>query len=124
MLEELQIAWARAKNAEDIAKADRLEIEKHILALSNINTNQKGAHDLGDLKISVSISQTVDSKRLQEVANEKGFGQYLSSLFSWKPSIIQKAWDQAPDEVKLALGQAITSKPSKPNFKLNKKEEN
>lgn len=125
-LELLAEAWMQAKEAERAAVERRREIEDQIRSLANIRDDDEGVQsvDAGAwrMKVTCRLDRKVDADKVQELAAEHGLEGQLSTLFRWKPEIAMRAWDAAPEEIKTALAGAITTKPGRPSFAIQPKE--
>lgn len=124
-MDELSYKWLELKSLETRVKNERNEIEAEMLERSKINPAVEGTvtipSDYFDNKVTCKLMKKVDGDLLQEVAHENGLSDHLGDLFKWKPELNVKAWKDASPEVTGPLSKAITTKPSKPGFKIKKK---
>ena len=122
---ELCSDWVECKATEKAAIDHRREIEDELIRRLEIASDLDGTErrelDRHALKIVGRIDRKVDAEMAQELAAEHGIGEYLSTLFRWKPEIILRAWSAAPENVTNALARAITAKPGRPSFSIEEK---
>jgi hypothetical protein len=80
----------------------------------------------GDLsvKITTRLNRKIDSGKLQDLANEHGLSDHLSTLFRWKPELDMKNWRQADESITKPLLGAITTTPSRPSFAITNEKGN
>ena len=120
----LSQAWLHAKEVERIAVDSRRDLEDQLSKALDISEQLDGTdtRKLGDytIKITGRINRTVDSEKLQELANEAGLADHLGSLFRWKPEINMSAWKAADETITRPLAGAITAKPGRPSFAITK----
>lgn len=118
--------WRAYKLAERHSVEARRQCEDRIAELYRLNPQAEGTvnYEHGEYKVKIvsKITRSVDSDLLQEIAAEHGYTAKLSTLFKWKADINSKFWGAETDEVKKTLSAAITSKPSRPTFTIDKKE--
>ncbi len=120
--------WIEAKAAEGAALAERRRIEEELSEALGIPANLDGSKRVedGGYKVTVTgrINRKVDTQKVQEVAAENGIGwDVLTKVFRWKAEIDKRSFDNSKDEIRAALSAAITSKPGKPSYKIEKIEE-
>ena len=115
-MKNLYDKWIEAKAAEKFAQDTRREIEDLIL---------KDDPDTAGYKVLITtrINRTINGDLLQELAEENGLTDHLSSLFSWKASINAKEWNKASEKITKPLEDAITSKEGRASFKIERIEE-
>ena len=117
--------WIECKATEKAATDHRREIEDELIRRLEIASDLDGTErrelDRHALKIVGRIDRKVDAEMAQELAAEHGIGEYLSTLFRWKPEIILRAWSAAPENGTNALARAITAKPGRPSFSIEEK---
>ena len=122
---ELCSDWIECKATEKAAIDHRREIEDELIRRLEIASDLDGTErrelERHALKIVGRIDRKVDAEMAQEIAAENGIGEYLSTLFRWKPEIILRAWSAAPETVTSALSRAITAKPGRPSFSIEEK---
>lgn len=122
---ELCSDWVECKATEKAAIDHRREIEDELIRRLEIASDLDGTErrelERHALKIVGRIDRKVDAEMAQEIAAEHGIGEYLSTLFRWKPEIILRAWSAAPETVTSALARAITAKPGRPSFSIEEK---
>jgi hypothetical protein len=120
-------AWLEAKEYEKAAAAHRRELEDLMTEHMQIPEDLEGitTKDDGEYKITVTgrIARKVDADAVQEIAAEIGVQELLSTLFRWKPEINTKAWKAADISITSKLAEAITAKPGRPSYKIERKGE-
>jgi len=127
-IKALSARWLDQKAVEKLAKDERVLIEKELEQLLEIDQNKEGSSTTkqGGYKIVVTTkhSRKVDTELLQEIAMEYEIDYTtLQHLFKWKADLKMKDWKAASEEITDRLSGAITSKPSKPGFKIELIEE-
>ena len=119
--------WLEAKETERAAAESRRQIEDKMLEQMSIQ-QREGSETIKDngykVKITQRFNRTIDAETLQELAAEHGLTSHLGSLFRWKPDINAKAWKEAGEEITAPLLKAITTKPGRPSFAIEKTETN
>lgn len=125
-LEQATKDWLEAKEIEREALEARRIIEDHMLSLIGIPESLEGTEtaESGNyvIKIVGRMNRKVDSDKLQELANENGLTEHLSSLFRWKPDVNLTAWKAADESITKPLLAAITTTPGRPSFTIISKE--
>lgn len=115
--------WLDAKDAERMAVERRREIEDELIAALAI-TESEGSTTIktGGYKVKVTqrFNRSIDADMLQEIAAEHGLTQHLGELFRWKPEINAKAWKDSDTTITGPLEQAITTKPGRPSFSIER----
>ena len=124
-VDDLAADWLEAKQTERAAVEHRRDVEDELIRRLEIASDLDGTErrelERHALKIVGRIDRKVDAEMAQELAAEHGIGEYLSTLFRWKPEIILRAWSAAPETVTNALARAITAKPGRPSFSIEEK---
>ena len=119
--------WLELKQIEANAAKQRREIEDmiaHDLQFkSEIEGTQKAEADGFKIKAVGRITRKVDGDKLQEVAAENGLSAHLSTLFRWKPEINAAVWKATDESITNVLSQAVTAKPGRLSFTIEKTEE-
>lgn len=118
--------WLNYKAMERYATDKRRAIEDELFALHRL-----GEHEGTDtinaegfkVKVTQRFNRSIDADLLQEVAAEHGIIGHLSDLFRWKPEINARAWATADESITGPLLAAITTKPGRPSFSIEKDEE-
>lgn len=122
---ELASRWLELKSLETRAKNERAEIEAQLLELGGINEADEGTKTIDcegySIKATCKLTTKVDSDVLIEAAHENGLSDHLETLFRWKPELNIRAWKSSSEAITKPLSVAITTKPSKPGFKITKK---
>ena len=115
--------WLEAKEAERMAVERRREIEDRLIASLAIKESEGSTTiKTGGYKVKVTqrFNRSIDSDMLQEIAAEHGITHHLGDLFRWKPDINAKAWKDADPSITGPLEQAITTKPGRPSFSIER----
>ena len=120
-------AWLNAKQAEEIAVKVRRDLEDQIVKEFNIAPTMEGTKNFPTpegftVKIVGRMTRKVNAERLQELAEENGLSDHLSSLFRWKPEINSEQWAAADPSITTPLLDAITTTAGRPTFKIIVKE--
>ena len=123
---DLLTAWMDAKEAERSAQERRRDLEDKIADAMRVPADLDGTmrrvFDDVEVKIVGRIDRKVDTDALQDLAREAGLTDHLSALFRWKAEINAKAWERADESITKPLIGAITAKPGRPSFSIEKKE--
>lgn len=123
-LQELSQKWEKAKAKEKAANIERVNIESEMAMLLQIPDDLEDTkkYETEDYKVTITgrITKKIDADLLQEIAAENNTSEYLGTLFNWKPTLDAKAWRNANPTITAPLMGAITSKPGKPSFKVEK----
>lgn len=124
--EDLIAALAWAKEQERIAKDHRLYIEKTLQEKLEIPDSFVGSQsgECGDLKLTVTGKNTisVDTIKVIELAENIGKEHLINELFSVKMTLNKRAYDSTDEQTRKIFSDAITVKPAKINFKIEKKQ--
>lgn len=119
-------SWLDLKAAEREATDKRRAIEDELIASLRIQEIEgvKTVNAQGfKIKVTQRFTRSIDSDLLQEVAAEHGLDGHLTDLFRWKPEINARAWATADESITGPLLAAITTKPGRPSFSIEKDEE-
>ncbi len=109
--------WQSLKNAETLAKEDRLAVEDKVLDLLAKPETFKGTVKLGDFSVTYGESVKVDTAELQAIFERGGVSrEEIDGVIRWKAELNSAAWKAANPHTRLALSGAIETKPSKPSF--------
>lgn len=118
--------WLTAKETERNAVDARREIEDELLKEWG-NPTEEGVKSFEDggckIKVTFRYNRTIDAKKMQEIAIEKGLEHHLSALVRWKAELVKKEWDKASSDITTPLMEAVTTKPGRPSFAIEKIEE-
>lgn len=117
--------WLQAKAAEREAQEARRAVEDEIAAQLQLSPEEGSAtykREGYKVKVTQRFNRSIDADLLQEIAAEHGISDHLASLFRWKPDINARAWSAASDEITRPLLGAITTKPGRPSFSIEKEE--
>lgn len=119
-LEQLSAAWIEAKAQEATAIEVRRAIEDQITTI--VDATQEGTHKAKagsyTVKITTRHNRKINGDLLQEIAEEHGLTQHLSSLFRWKPDINATAWKATDPSITKPLLGAITTTAGRPSFSI------
>jgi hypothetical protein len=120
-------AWLNAKQAEEMAVKVRRDLEDQMVKEFNIAPTMEGTKNIATsegflVKIVGRMTRKVNAERLQELAEENGLSDHLSSLFRWKPEINSEQWAAADPSITTPLLGAITTTAGRPTFKIIVKE--
>lgn len=125
-LEQLAREWDEAKAFEAQAIARRREIEDQLTKALAIPKDLEGTknEDAGQYKIKIvgRLDRKVNADKLQELAQESGLSEHLSSLFRWKPEINMTAWKAAHESITAPLLDAITTTAGRPSYAITRKD--
>ena len=119
-------SWINAKALEKYATDARRAIEDELISTLRIQDIEgvKTVKAPGyKVKVTQRFNRSIDADLLQEVAAEHGIIGHLSDLFRWKPEINARAWATADESITGPLLAAITTKPGRPSFSIEKDEE-
>lgn len=126
VIQLLSEAWIAAKEVESAAIEKRREIEDQLSQQFGIPEEWEGSKTLHDdgVKILVkrTMSKNIDGDTLQAVAVMNGLTEYLPVLFRWKPEINKSQWQDADEGVTRILSEAITTKPGRVSYKIEREE--
>lgn len=118
--------WLAAKEAERASVEMRRAIEDELFAMHRLGEHE-GTDTImaGGFKVKVTqrFSRSIHADLLQEVAAEHGLESHLADLFRWKPEINARAWAAADESITTPLLAAITTKPARPSFSIERIEE-
>lgn len=116
--------WLDAKEAERQAAEARRLIEDELIAELGIAESDEGSRtvkaDGFKVKVTCRMNRSIDADALQEIAAEFGLTEHLGDLFRWKPDINAKAWKDADASITAPLLAAITTKPGRPSFSIER----
>ena len=120
-------AWLNAKQTEETAVKVRRDLEDEMVKQFNIGATMEGTKNITTsdgylIKIVGRMTRKVNADKLQELAEENGLSDHLSSLFRWKPEINSEQWAAADPSITQPLLDAITTTASRPTFKIIVKE--
>jgi hypothetical protein len=119
-------AWLQAKQAEAEAIDTRRRIEDELTATLEIPETFEGSKTLTDggykLVLTGRMTRKVDAILVQNIATERGLENLLTSLFRWKPELDLKAWKATDASLTAPFEEAITTKPGRLSYKIEKVE--
>lgn len=112
--------WLELKIQEDSLKAERAALEERMA--EGIPEDWEGSKTWSDgpfkVKATRRMNCKVDADMLVVVAKDRGYNEYLETLFRWKPEIKAKEWREAAPEVRGAFEAAIVTTPGKVRFTI------
>ena len=126
-LELLVLDWIETKETERKAAETRRMIEDRMLSLIGVSETLEGTETASTeagfiIKVFGRMNRKVDTDLLQELANENGLTEHLSSLFRWKPDVNLSAWKSTDSSITNKLLPAITTTPGRPSFTIIEKD--
>ena len=102
-LQRVSREWIKAKETERKAVETRRNLEDEMKAMLKIDDQRDGTTRVidGDLsvKITTRLNRKIDSGKLQDLAEEHGLSDHLSTLFRWKPELDMKSWRNADESI-------------------------
>ena len=117
-------SWITEKEIERAASENRRYIEDALIDALGVDSNVEGSKtfeiDQFKVKTTARMTRKIDSDKLQEIASEHGLSEHLGDLFRWSPAINAKAWNSADKEMIAPLLDAITTKPARTSFSIEK----
>lgn len=124
-MSDLYQTWIDAKEAERAAvEARRLAEDEliDVLAMESKEGSETIKVEGYKVKVTQRFNRSIDSEALQELAAEHGLSEHLPDLFRWKPEINSKAWSATEESITRPLLGAITTKPGRPSFSIERME--
>ena len=120
-------AWLNAKQTEEMSIKVRRDLEDQMVKQFAIPSTLDGTKSIETsegftIKIVGRMTRKVNAEKLQELAEENGLSDHLSSLFRWKPEINSEQWAAADPSITTPLLDAITTTSGRPTFKITIKE--
>ena len=120
-------AWLNAKQTEETAVKVRRDLEDQMVKDFNVSETLDGTKNITTsdgylIKVIGRMTRKVNAEKLQELAEEHGLSDHLSSLFRWKPEINSEQWAAADSSITSPLLDAITTTSGRPTFKITIKE--
>jgi hypothetical protein len=120
-------AWLNAKHTEETAVKVRRDLEDQMVKDFNVSETLDGTKNITTsdgylIKVIGRMTRKVNAEKLQELAEEHGLSDHLSSLFRWKPEINSEQWAAADSSITTPLLDAITTTAGRPTFKITIKE--
>ena len=120
-------AWLNAKHTEETAVKVRRDLEDQMVKEFNVSETLDGTKNITTsdgylIKVVGRMTRKINAEKLQELAEEHGLSDHLSSLFRWKPEINSEQWAAADSSITTPLLDAITTTSGRPTFKITIKE--
>ena len=120
-------AWLNAKQTEEMSIKVRRDLEDQMVKQFAIPPTLDGTTSIETsegftVKIVGRMTRKINAEKLQELAEENGLSDHLSSLFRWKPEINSEQWAAADPSITQPLLDAITTTSGRPTFKIIVKE--
>ena len=126
-LERLLIEWRVSKQLEQEAVLRRRNIEDEIKAAIGFDERREGSETLpfngGRMVITARLDRKVDGTLVRQLARTHNLDEYLHKLFRWKAELELRAWRKAPEHITQVFAPAITTKPGRATFSLEKGDE-
>ena len=123
---ELLDEWLQAKEAERAAQDRRREIEDQLASDIGLAEGDESAQTVDvpgyRIKVTPRVNRSVNADRLQEIAVENGLEGHIERLFRWKAELSMTAWRNTDASITAPLADAITAKPGRPSFSIERKE--
>jgi len=123
-LERLLVEWRVAKQLEQEAVLRRRNIEDEIKAAIGFDEGREGSETLpfhgGRVVITARLDRKVDGTLVRQLAAENHLEDWLDRIFRWKPELEVRAWKKAPEYITQTFAPAITTKPGRATFSLEK----
>lgn len=124
---ELRTEWVNFKLSEKIAADNRRKIEDELVKLLEVPESLDGTQtfDFADgskMKIVGRMNRKVDPEKLRDLAAEHGVEDHLANLVRWKAELNLTAWKHADESITNPLAGAITTKPGRPSFSFEDKD--
>jgi hypothetical protein len=126
-LDQVCQEWREAKEAERRAVEARREAEDRMIAMLGVSESMEGTSSTDAeqhrIKVTGRMNRKVDTEALREAAAANGLEDHLDALFRWRAEINLSAWKHAAPEITNPLASAITTKPGRPSFSIEPKED-
>lgn len=123
--ESLYEQWLRAKDAERFAQERRREIEDRLIAEFGVTEGDEQTQTVDEdqyrIKITSRVNRSVNTEKLREIAVDNGLEEHLDRLFRWKAELSLTAWRNSDPAITAPLAEAITAKPGRPSFSIERK---
>lgn len=120
--------WLDAKEAEKKAISERRVVEDKLLSVYGIAEGSEGSQTIKEdgykVVVTSRITRSVDTDKVQQIALEQGLSAHVQSLFRWKADINTKMWKNTAESITSHFVEAITAKPGRPSFTIQKENEN
>ena len=119
--------WLEAKEAERQAVEARRVIEDELIESFQVDDSKDGSKTYKPegykVKVTTRLNRKVDADQLMQLAAEAGIdNDHLQALFRWKPEINLREWQNAAETITKPLQAAITTKPGRPSFSIERVE--
>ena len=116
--------WRAAKQEEQTATRRRREIEDEIKVFIGFDEGREDSVALpldgGRVTITARLDRKVDAQLARQLAAENHLEDWLDRIFRWKPELELRAWKKAPEHITQVFAPAITTKPGRATFSLEK----
>lgn len=124
--ETLYEEWLAAKEAERVWQNRRREIEDQLIAEFGVTEGDEQTQTVDEdryrIKITARVNRSVNAEKLREIAVDNGLEEHLDRLFRWKAELSLTAWRNSDPAITDPLSEAITAKPGRPSFSIERKE--
>jgi hypothetical protein len=119
--------WLQAKEEERQAVEARRVIEDELIESFQVDDSKDGSKTYKPegykVKVTTRLNRKVDADQLMQLAAEAGIdNDHLQALFRWKPEINLREWQNAAETITNPLQAAITTKPGRPSFSIERVE--
>jgi len=125
-LDSLLVKWHLAKQVEQEAIRHRRDVEDLIKSVIGFEEGRESRVTLGfqngRMTITGRLDRKVDTHLVRQLAKENRLEDWLEHLFRWKAEVDVRIWRTAPEYVTQTFAPAITTKPGRATFSLEKQE--
>lgn len=115
-LNELCADWLECRELEEKVKELRRSLEDQIL-LQGASSNPIGEYQI---EVNQRPQYKVNADLLDQLAQENGLTDHISTLFRWRPELNLKAWTAADKAITDPLLPAITVTHARPTLTITK----
>lgn len=119
--------WLDAKEVEIKAVEARRVVEDKLLSIHGIAEGSEGSQTIKEdgykVVVTSRVTRNVDTDKVQQIALEQGLTSHIQFLFRWKAEINAKIWKNTAESITSPFIEAITAKPGRPSFTIQKENE-
>lgn len=119
--------WLDAKEVEIKAVEARRVVEDKLLSIYGIAEGSEGSRTIKEdgykVVVTSRVTRNVDTDKVQQIALEQGLTSHIQFLFRWKAEINAKIWKNTAESITSPFIEAITAKPGRPSFTIQKENE-
>ena len=123
-MREIAAEWAAEKEVERMAVENRRRLEDEMVQVlslvPDLDSTVSKEVDGYVIKITGRIDRKVDADKIQELAAQHGLESHLATLCRWKPELNLTLWKTTDPAITTLLAPAITAKPGRPSFSIQK----